>query len=57
MGLRGSPNMVFGPLELGIVLAIVVLLFGASKLPRVARAIGRAPGELERGHRESRPDD
>lgn len=35
--------------ELLIVLAILLLLFGASRLPRVARSIGQAVHELRQG--------
>ena len=46
-----------GPLELGIILAIVVVLFGAKRLPEVGSGIGKAiknfksgmsdPGEID----------
>jgi sec-independent protein translocase protein TatA len=35
-----------------IVLVVVVLLFGAKKLPELARSIGRAKGEFDRGKME-----
>jgi sec-independent protein translocase protein TatA len=37
-----------GP-ELVIVLVLVILLFGADKLPRLARASGEAMGEFQKG--------
>jgi sec-independent protein translocase protein TatA len=37
---------------LWIILFVVVLLFGAKKIPEIARAIGRARGEFERGKQE-----
>lgn len=40
-----------GP-ELFIILAIVVLLFGANKLPDLARSSGQAMGEFKRGRQE-----
>jgi sec-independent protein translocase protein TatA len=40
-----------GP-ELLIILAIVVLLFGANKLPELARSSGQAMGEFKRGREE-----
>lgn len=43
-----------GPGEWAIVLLIVVLFFGAAKIPELARALGKAKGEFERGARESR---
>lgn len=41
-----------GP-ELLIVLAVVVLLFGARKVPELARSLGQAKREFEHGTRES----
>ncbi len=35
-----------GPMELGILLVIVLVLFGAGKLPQVGRAIGGAITEF-----------
>ena len=35
-----------------IVLAIIALLFGGAKLPKLARSIGSAKGEFEKGLRE-----
>ena len=37
-----------------IVLLVVVLLFGAAKIPELARALGKAKGEFEKGSREGR---
>jgi len=42
-----------GPLEIGVVLLLIVLLFGASKVPELARAFGRAVGEFKRARREA----
>ena len=41
-----------GGLELVIILAIVVLLFGANKLPALARSSGQAMGEFKRGRED-----
>jgi sec-independent protein translocase protein TatA len=38
-----------GGTELIIVLIIVALLFGGSKLPKLARSLGSAKGEFEKG--------
>jgi sec-independent protein translocase protein TatA len=38
-----------GPTEMIVVLMIVVLLFGANKLPALARSSGEAMGEFKRG--------
>ncbi|MCX6695391.1 MAG: twin-arginine translocase TatA/TatE family subunit [Candidatus Altiarchaeota archaeon] len=45
--------MAFGTQELLLVLFIVLLLFGASKLPQLARALGLSVGEFKKGVRES----
>ena len=39
--------------ELLILLAVLILLFGASQLPKLARAIGSSRAEYEKGVRES----
>ncbi|MES3517320.1 MAG: twin-arginine translocase TatA/TatE family subunit [Natronomonas sp.] len=44
-GLPGGP-------ELLIIVAIIVLLFGASKLPKLARSMGSATGEFKKGRAE-----
>lgn len=44
-GLPGGP-------ELLIILLIAVLLFGANKLPELARSSGQAMGEFKRGRQE-----
>jgi sec-independent protein translocase protein TatA len=47
--------MNLGPTELIIVLLIVVLLFGAAKLPRLARSMGQAQREFKEGLHEGAP--
>lgn len=44
-GLPGGPEML-------IVLVIFILLFGASKLPDLARSTGQSIGEFKRGREE-----
>ncbi len=41
-----------GPGEILIVLLIVAVLFGAKKLPELARSVGRAQGEFKKGLKE-----
>ena len=41
-----------GPLELLIVLFVILLLFGAKKLPGLARSLGRSLGEFKKGKEE-----
>ena len=38
--------------DIVIVLAIIALLFGGAKLPKLARSLGSAKGEFEKGMRE-----
>ena len=42
----------FGPLELILVLAIVVVLFGGGRLPEAGAAIGRSIREFRKETRE-----
>ena len=48
--------MSFGP-EWLIVLGIIVLLFGAKKLPELARSLGKSSSEFKRGMKEGAVDD
>ena len=43
---------IFGPTELLIVVGVVVLLFGSSQLPKLARSVGDASRELKRAQEE-----
>lgn len=47
--------MSFGP-EWLIVLAVIVLFFGAKKLPELARSLGKSSNEFKRGLREGSSD-
>jgi len=46
----------FGPvpggMELAVILLIAVLLFGANKIPELARSTGEAMGEFKKGREE-----
>jgi sec-independent protein translocase protein TatA len=46
-----------GAAELLIVLAVVVLLFGSTRLPKLARSLGEAQRELRRGLRDEPRDE
>ncbi len=41
-----------GPQEILLIFLIIVLLFGASKLPELARSLGKAKGEFKKGMEE-----
>ena len=46
----------FGPMpggmELAVILLVAVLLFGANKIPKLARSTGEAMGEFKKGREE-----
>ena len=42
-----------GPLELGILLLLFFVLFGAQRLPELANALGRSKGEFHKGLTEA----
>jgi sec-independent protein translocase protein TatA len=43
--------------ELLIILVALLLLFGAKKLPEIARSVGRSTKEFKRGMRDASIDD
>ena len=50
----------FGPIgvpELLIIVLIIALLFGASKIPKLARGLGQGINEFKRGLKDNKVDD
>lgn len=45
-----------GAWEIMLILGIVLLLFGAAKLPKLARSMGQSVGEFKKGLREGTDD-
>jgi sec-independent protein translocase protein TatA len=43
----------FSPEDLVLILAVAMLLFGSSKIPELARSLGKATGEFKKGQRET----
>jgi sec-independent protein translocase protein TatA len=46
-----------GPLEIALVVLVIVILFGAKKLPELARSLGRSSSEFKKGMREGASED
>jgi sec-independent protein translocase protein TatA len=41
-----------GPLEVILILVVILVLFGAKRLPELARSLGRSLGEFKKGRQE-----
>ena len=54
---RGSMIAMFGSSEMVIVLVIVLVLFGGSQLPKLAKNLGKAQKEFKAGMEEADKDD
>ena len=48
--------MNIGPMEIVLVLVVVLLLFGATALPKLARSVGQAQKEFKKGLDEGAAD-
>ena len=49
-GMQGAP-------EILLIVFVVLLLFGAKKLPELARSLGKSLNEFKRGQHESSPEE
>ncbi len=45
-----------GPLEIGVILLLLVLLFGADKIPKLARSAGDAKKEFDKAKMEAKKE-
>ena len=45
----GMPNFIAGQEWIILAIVVVVLIFGAKKIPELAKTLGRAKGEFEKG--------
>lgn len=45
-----------GPQEILLILVVIILLFGAKKIPEIARGLGKGMSEFKRGVREGTED-
>lgn len=48
--------MNFGGAEIALIAVVIVLLFGSSQLPKLARALGESKRALKEGLGEKRPE-
>ncbi len=46
-----------GPTEWIIIFAAMLLVFGASRIPQIARSLGKSSGEFKKGLREGAEND
>lgn len=46
-----------GPLEIILILAIILLLFGATRIPDLARSLGKGVNEFKKGLKGDEPGD
>jgi len=44
--------MAFGPTELILIAVVVIILFGAKKIPELGRSAGKFTGEFKKGQKE-----
>jgi sec-independent protein translocase protein TatA len=54
--MRSMIASTFGPTEMGIVLVIVLVLFGGSQLPKLAKNLGKAQKEFKDGLSEGQKE-
>ena len=45
-----------GPWEIILVILVLVLLFGAKRIPEIARSLGKSLGEFKKGQQEGGGD-
>lgn len=46
-----------GPMEIIVILLVIMLLFGAKRLPELARSLGRSLNEFKKGKAEGLDDE
>ena len=51
------PADVFGVDGIIILVVVVLVLFGSTQIPKLARSLGSAKGEFEKGLKDGAPDD
>lgn len=51
--MEAENKMAIGTTEILLILGVAVLLFGATKLPELAKAMGKSMGEFKKAQREA----
>ena len=46
-----------GPMELGVIVLVILLLFGAKRLPEIGRALGEGIREFKKSIKDASSDD
>jgi sec-independent protein translocase protein TatA len=54
-GENDMPNL--GPMEIGLNVLVVLLLFGATRLPKLGRSMGQSIRGFKKGLNDELPDD
>lgn len=49
------PNL--GPMEIGLIVLVILLLFGATRLPKLGRSMGQSIRGFKKGLQEDLPPD
>ena len=44
----------FGSTEIIVIVVVIILIFGASAIPKLAKGLGQAKGEFEKGLKEGK---
>ena len=44
--------MAFSPIEIALIVLVIIVLFGANKIPELARSLGKATGEFKKGKQD-----
>jgi len=44
--------MALAPMEIVLIVVVIIVLFGASKIPELARSLGKATGEFKKGKQD-----
>lgn len=49
--------LAFGPMEIGIIAAVGLLIFGAKRIPELSRSLGKSVVEFKKGLKDTPEED